>query len=496
MKKIIIVGGGVSGITSGIYAQKAGFESVIFEKNAVPGGECTAWDRHGCRIDGCIHWLTGTKKDTELYKLWCEVGALENIDIINLDYYYSYDFDGRIIYFYNDFDKLRKELLSVSPEDEKNIDDFINACKSLRSIEMPVNKPMDMMGVIEMMKLGKKMMSGGMAMQKYSKITCGEYAERFNSPVLKRIFKSFLPENYSVYQLMFSYATIAVGNGGIPVGGSKAMAFRMVDKYKSLGGDLCLNTPVDEILVENGKAVGVRLSNGEIIKGDYVISACDAYVTLNKLLGGKYIDNRLQPCYDNLDDNPIQSNVLVAYSVEGDVSNIPYSFVFDAEPYEVAGKTFDTVGIRVYSYDKTLIKNGKTALTSFVFQTPEQSDYWKKLYADKEAYTAEKKRVAGEIMVRILKRFPELNGRIKLIDVATPVTYERCCGAYKGSWMAFMATPRSKMAQGHNGKIEGIENFQLSGQWVYSPGGLPCALVTGKFAVQRICSNEKMNYNF
>lgn len=492
MKKIVIVGGGISGLTSGIFAQKYGFESVVLEKNAIAGGECIGWDRQGSHIDGCIHWLTGTKKDTELYNLWCEVGALEGVDIINLEYYYIFEYDGQIVHFYNDYDKLKKELMYVSPEDEKVIDEFISACKSIRSIEMPISKPMDMMGAIEMMKLGVKMMSGGMAMQKYSKITCKEFAEKFKSPVLQKVFRSFLPDNYSASSMMFSYSTIASGNGGIPVGGSMAMAMRMVDKYKSLGGDLRLNASVDEIVVNEGKAVGVRLSNGEFISADYVISACDANVTLQKLLGGKYTDKRLQTCYDDLENNPLQSNVLVAFAVDGDVSDLPISFVFDSEKYDVAGKTKSIVGMRVYSYDESLIRNGKTTITSFVSQTPEDFDYWKNLYTDKEAYKSEKMRIAEEILNRIIKRFPQLNGRIKIIDVVTPVTYERYCGAYKGSWMSFMQTPNAKVVQGHNGKIDGIDNFQLSGQWIYSPGGLPCAVATGKFAVQRICGMENI----
>lgn len=492
MKKIVIVGGGISGLTSGIFAQKYGFESIVLEKNAVAGGECTGWDRQGSHIDGCIHWLTGTKKDTELYDLWCEVGALDGVDIINLDSFYTFEYDGKTIHFYNDYDKLREELVSVSPEDSEVVDEFISACKAIRSIEMPVSKPMDMMGVIEMMKLGKKMMSGGMAMQKYSKMTCKEFAEKFKSPTLQRVFRSMIPDNYSVSSMMFSYSTLASGKGGIPVGGSKAMAMRMAEKYKSLGGQLRLSECVDEIMIKNGKAVGVKLLSGQIIDADYVISACDANITLQKLLRGKYVDKQLQACYDDLKSNPIQSNILVAFAVDGDVSDLPISFVFDSEEYDVAGKTQNTVGMRVYSYDKSLIRNDKTTITSFVLQTPEDFDYWKNLYTDKETYKAEKMRVAEEILKRIIKRFPQLDGRIKIIDIVTPVTYERYCGAYKGSWMAFMQTPDSKVIQGHNGKIDGIDNFQLSGQWIYSPGGLPCAVATGKFAVQRICKMEKI----
>jgi len=78
MKKIIIIGGGVAGLTAGIYAQKNGYDSCILEKNHILGGECTGWDRKGYHIDGCIHWLVGTKENTPMYKLWETAGALGN----------------------------------------------------------------------------------------------------------------------------------------------------------------------------------------------------------------------------------------------------------------------------------------------------------------------------------------------------------------------------------------------------------------------------------
>lgn len=45
MKRVAIIGGGISGLTAGILAQKNGFESVVLEKNRTLGGECTGWDR-------------------------------------------------------------------------------------------------------------------------------------------------------------------------------------------------------------------------------------------------------------------------------------------------------------------------------------------------------------------------------------------------------------------------------------------------------------------
>ncbi|MBS6639554.1 MAG: FAD-dependent oxidoreductase [Clostridiaceae bacterium] len=53
--KVVIIGGGVAGLTAGVYARKAGWEVALYEKNALVGGECTGWDRQGFHIDNCAH---------------------------------------------------------------------------------------------------------------------------------------------------------------------------------------------------------------------------------------------------------------------------------------------------------------------------------------------------------------------------------------------------------------------------------------------------------
>ncbi len=85
-----------------------------------------------------------------------------------------------------------------------------------------------------------------------------------------------------------------------------------------------------------------------------------------------------------------------------------------------------------------------------------------------------------------------MKGKVNLLDVATPVTYERYCGAYKGAWMSFGITPEGKNLN-HDGMIKGIKNLYMAGQWLMPSGGLPTALVTGKWAIQRICRAVKIN---
>ena len=75
-KKIIIIGAGLAGLSTGIYLQKKGFETQIFELAPWSGGMCASWERNGYRFDGCIHWMVGTKKNDPIYELYKEVGAL------------------------------------------------------------------------------------------------------------------------------------------------------------------------------------------------------------------------------------------------------------------------------------------------------------------------------------------------------------------------------------------------------------------------------------
>ncbi|MDD3430340.1 MAG: NAD(P)-binding protein, partial [Oscillospiraceae bacterium] len=77
-EKILIIGGGIAGLSAGVHGLLAGYDVSIYEKNPVLGGECTGWDRNGYYIDNCIHWLMGTTPGTQLNKIWQTIGALDS----------------------------------------------------------------------------------------------------------------------------------------------------------------------------------------------------------------------------------------------------------------------------------------------------------------------------------------------------------------------------------------------------------------------------------
>lgn len=68
MKKIIVVGAGIAGLSAGIYARESGFDVTILEMHTIPGGNSTSWTRDGYFFEGGMHWLTGSGKEQLLYK--------------------------------------------------------------------------------------------------------------------------------------------------------------------------------------------------------------------------------------------------------------------------------------------------------------------------------------------------------------------------------------------------------------------------------------------
>ena len=140
------------------------------------------------------------------------------------------------------------------------------------------------------------------------------------------------------------------------------------------------------------------------------------------------------------------------------------------------------IHIRNYCYEPGFSPPGKSIIT---VSLNAKFSWWKDKLRDPDEYNREKSTLGIIILKKIEKRFPELESRITLLDVATPITFERFTNAYKGSYMSFGSTPLGKLII-HDGKVKGIKNLFMCGQWLMPPGGLPVALVTGKWAIQRI----------
>ncbi|MCR4739318.1 MAG: NAD(P)/FAD-dependent oxidoreductase [Lachnospiraceae bacterium] len=486
-EKVIIVGGGIAGLSAGIYALKAGFDAEIFEKNAVPGGECMGWNRNGYHIDNCIHWLTGTDPGNALWDVWKTVGAIdENTEYADTDRFYTSSVNGHEVTLWNDLDRTGKELTEESPEDAEEIRKFIQYVRYAESCVIPALKPMDMMGIKDYLEMGKSMANMPKVIKEYGNINCRELGMRFKSPVLRKMMTDYLPEDYTAYSLLVSYATMTSGNGKIPLKGSLAMSLRMADRFRQMGGVLHTGVSVGEIVIEKKRAKGIRLEDGSLVTADHVISAVDTDFLFGRLIDRKYMPRDLEKAYADRKAYPVITGFQTAYAISADFP-VKDTVFFDCEPLQVGKKTYSRISVKNYSYDTSFAPAGRTVLQANLCQSDEDYDYWESL--DREEYKAAKQKLAEEITRRIITQFPELKDDITLLDCWTPLTYNRYCNAYHGSYMGFVTTVGNRQMR-FKGIVKGVSDLYIAGQWIMNPGGLPVAVVSGKFAIQRILKKQ------
>jgi phytoene dehydrogenase-like protein len=484
-QSIIIVGGGIAGLSAGCYGRMNGFDTRILEMHDKPGGLCTSWQRGGYTFDGCIHWLVGSRPGSSFNQVWRELGAVQERAIVDHEEFIRVERGSRAFLFYTDPDRLEEHMSQKSPRDSRRAKKFCGAIRKFTGLRMPMDRPSGKEGL----KILASMVRVALPLLRWSRVPMDRFADGFRDPLLRESFNVVfdLPDFPAIAALV-TFAWMAEGDAGYPIGGSLEFARAIEKRYLELGGDIDYRARVEEVLVEGDTAVGVRLDDGTVHRGDRVISAADGHHTIFEMLKGRYADARVRGYYENLATFP--AIIQVSLGIARDLSEEPHSLSFPLEkPVKIGGRTVRRLGMRHFCYDPTMAPEGKSALAVIL-----ESDhgYWSRLAADRKAYDAEKQRVADAVIEALDRRFPGVSTEVEALDVATPVTYERYTGNWKGSFEGWLPTTRniSMMVRGMRNTLPGLDNFYMVGQWVKPGGGLPPAALSGREVIQGICSES------
>lgn len=493
MAKVIIIGGGVAGLTAGIYAQKAHLQSTIYERHTLPGGLLSWWQRKGFLLDNCVHWLTGTKPGTDIHQLWHEIGVLgDGIEVFQPKSFMQVEQDGLSLNLWRDIRKMRQEMLALSPEDAPHIEEFIRLLTLYKDTVVVADKPLEQYGLIEKAKLIWKMRHIGKVHRVYSKMSIPKYAERFRHPLIRKFLTAYFPKYYNVSSLFFVFGIFCDGNADLPAGGSRGMMQHAVARYNELGGTIQTGWEAERVHIQRKRAVSVQFRNGEVVEADFVVLACDLYHTMTRLLPVGYMDKYMWERFmDTPEKHPTYSSVNLYYSVAHTTTGIPDALVLDLEGVDINGTPAACAFLKHFNYEPSFAPEGQSVLQVLITQYEPDYAYWSELRKENyQSYKAEKRLVAQAVAQNLMRRFPELEGCLDLLDVCTPATNYRFCNTYKGAYMSFCLTPDNEKVN-HNGRIKGIDNLYLAGQWLQAPGGLPNAAVTGKFAIQRLLHDHR-----
>ena len=483
MAKILIIGAGVSGLSAGIYARLQGHEAIICESHNISGGNLTGWNREGCHIDNCIHWLTGTNPVTETYKMWEELGALGDVEIMQSKSLFTCYHDGETLSLTNDLSKFETDMLKISPEDKKEIHSLIHAVRLVQGFSGISGENNDRKYT------PGEFLVGFPSLLMYYNISTAELSDRFKHPLLKYFISALLGESFGAIFLIFIFAHFCGKNGGIPRGSSLGMAKRMTDRFLSLGGTLKLGKEVVKINLNDSVAVSATLSDGSEITADYIIITGDP-----KTAFGNYLSLPMPKKLEEAYHDPklkLFSSYQCAFLIDGE--NLPfvgdYIFEIPREHHQKLGAS--SIILREFSHEPTFAPEGKNVIQSITFMGEDAAGEFIYLKEhERNSYKEKKRELSMLTQMLIEEHFPQFKGKIKCIDVWTPATYKHYTHTEVGSWMSF-AILSKKLPTRLDNRVKGISNVILASQWLQSPGGLPIAAHGGKIAIESIDKLER-----
>lgn len=473
-KKVLIIGAGLTGLSTGIYLQKQGVRTEIFEISGQAGGMCTAWERKGYRFDGCIEWMVGTKPDTPFYDLYREVHALDKDTVIYNAESIKTQINGTTYEIPMSLIPFKSFLLSIAPEDSSQIESFCQDIEAMISTKMPPGAPTGFLEFLDMIKNSRGFLK---LVRKYSGITVSQYVESFSNPAIKAILFHLMPPQYSFFVLVLMLGTRMSGNAGYPMGGAYDVIARMEKLYSDLGGKINFSSRVDKIIVNGGKANALEVK-GLVHQADAIVAACDMYDVLKNMLGGEYRHRQLDTLLESAElFSPL---LLVSFGLNRKF-NLPFSQYFECpEGIRInSEEVCHFLNLRSFEFDPAAAPENCSSVMVLINTT---LDYWRDLRKNNtDTYRTKKEELANEVADALDKRIPGFKDAIEVIDVATPATYIRYANLYKGSWEGFAPTP-SSLKYNIKNTVDGIKGLYLCGQWTTVGGGICSAIQSGKSA--------------
>ena len=273
-KKITIIGSGFSSLSAACYLAKSGHEVEIFEKNDAPGGRARQLKKNGFVFDigPSWYWMPDVfeKFFNDFGKSVSDYYQLERLDPGYKVYFGKDDF----INIGDNLDKIYDVFEGVERGSSEKLKKFIRKAAENYKIAIkdlvyrPGLSPLELITPVTLKKIGSF----------FSNVK-KEVTKDFKDPKLTQIlqfpvlFLGAKPADTPAFYSFMNFADFGLGTWH-PKNGMYSIVKGMVSLAESQGVKIHLNSPVDEILLEKNKAVGIKVKN-KIILSDIILSGAD-----------------------------------------------------------------------------------------------------------------------------------------------------------------------------------------------------------------------------
>lgn len=316
----IVVGSGMGGMTCAAMLSKLGRRVLVLEQHYVPGGYTHAFPRKGYVWDVGVHAvgevthhsLTGRLLDrlTDGRLRWATLGPV----------YDAFHFPGGFrIDFPDDPEQFRQNLVEAFPDEAEAIDAFLlrvrEVAGTMRSYLASRTLPRRLIGPIEWLVARD-------ARKHLLARTDEELAKLTDDPRLRTVLAAQwgycgAPPSRSSFAVQALITRHFSHGAYYPEGGSPQIARELLRTVADAGGWTRILADVDEILIERGRAVGVRLRDGETIEARRVISAASVASTVRHMLPEAVRQEPWARAVDELEPGP--AHVCLYLGFQGDI---------------------------------------------------------------------------------------------------------------------------------------------------------------------------------
>lgn len=490
----IVIGSGIGGLVAGTQLAVKGAKVLVLEKYVIPGGSSGFYERDGYTFDVGSSVMFGFSDKGNLNLI---TQALEAVgrkmqviaDPTTVNFHLPNDFSVRVHREYSDF---IRELTTKFPHEKEGILKFYGECwkifNSLNSLELKsLEEPLYLFGQFFQKPLEC------LTLAYYLPQNTGNIARKFiKDPELLSFIDAecFIVSTVNAMQTPMINASMVLCDrhfGGInyPLGGVGGIAKSLAQGLVDHGSKILYKANVTDIIVENGKAVGVRLSDGREFYARTVISNATRWDTFGKLLKTE----KLPKEEENFQKLYLKAPSFLSIHMGVKAEVLPpdtdcHHFVLETD-WKNLEEAYGSIFLSIPTVlDSSLAPKGHHILHIF---TTSSMDDWQGLSPDD--YKTKKELVADEIISRLEKKlFPGLKSSIMFKEVGTPKTHRRYLARDNGTYGPMpRAVPKGLLGMPFN--TTAVDGLYCVGDSCFPGQGVIAVAFSGIMCAHRVSAD-------
>ncbi|MEB3248943.1 MAG: carotenoid isomerase [Merismopediaceae bacterium] len=435
---VIVIGSGIGGLVTATQLAAKGVKVLVLERYLIPGGSAGYFERQGYRFDVGASMIFGFGQQGTtnlLTRALAAVGqSLETIaDPVQIHYHLPQGLEVKV---HRDYEKFLQELTARFPQEARGIRQFYDE-------GWRVFNCLNAMELLSLEELGYLLRvffqhpGACLGLVKYLPQNAGDIARRYisNPELLKFIDMecycwSVVPADLTpMINAGMVFSDRHYGGINYPKGGVGQIAEKLVEGLVQSGSEIRYQARVTQILTEKGRAIGVKLANGEKLLAKRIVSNATRWDTFEKLLDADRLPKTEKTWGDRYQQSP--SFLSLHLGVKADLlppgTECHHILLEDWQQMESEqGTIFVSIPTLL---DPSLAPPGHHIIHTF---TPSWMNAWQGL--SPQNYQAKKEASAHRLIERLESIFPGLNAALDYQEVGTPRTHRRFLGRQNGTY--------------------------------------------------------------